>query len=307
MPPSVSPSIPPSCPRPPAAYASLWRHAGKSWPRDLQALSLMAVTGWSARLSLAEWLVSHDPRLASIQAGSILRLWRRLGERDLIRQHTQVIDPRAHVAVAVVELTALGRDLLYELGVQAAVSEWQRLRLWHQADAQPRHTAMVLLAAHYFRKRGYRTVVCPEADGLLAPDLLILHPAGGQTVYVEVEAPGRGGLVHMARQRRKWEMQASGQGFVAFCALNPRQRGQKLALARRASASGIATDLLTLHAQPEVTWASIWGDPLANAAGRGDESHWEGISWATRILPVNPDSGATSQPLAGVQARQGGG
>lgn len=302
---SVSPALP--CARPPAAFASLWRYAGKSWPRDLQALSLMAVTGWSARLSLAEWLVAHDSRVASIQAGSILRLWRRLGERGLIRQNTQVIDRRAHVAVAIVELTSQGRDLLYELGIQAAISEWQRLRLRHQADTQLRHTAMVLLAAHHFRQRGYRTVVCPDLDGLLAPDLLIAHPASGQTVYVEIEAPGRGGRVHEARHRRKWELQVSYQGFVAFCALNPRQRGQKLVLARAASAQGLATDLLTLHAQPGLTWASAWGDPPPNAAGIGDESHSEGISWVTRILPVAPAFHAPLQPLSAVQARQGGG
>lgn len=254
-------SISPTCPRPPAAYAPLWRYAGKSWPRDLQALTLMAVTGWSARLSLAEWLVARDPRVASIQAGSILRLWRRLGERGLIRQHTQLIDRRAHVAVAIVELTSQGRDLLYELGIQAAISEWQRLRLRHQGGAQPRHTAMVLLAAHHFRQRGYRTVVCPDLDGLLAPDLLVAHPVSGQTIYVEVEAPGRGGLVQEARLRRKWELQMGYQGFVAFCALNPRQREQKLTTARQTAAHGLATDLQTLHTQPDLTWASVWGEP----------------------------------------------
>ena len=32
---------------PPAEYAASWRHAGKSFARDLRALTLLATTSWS--------------------------------------------------------------------------------------------------------------------------------------------------------------------------------------------------------------------------------------------------------------------
>ena len=261
---------------PPQAYAGFWRYAGKSWPRDLRALALMAATGWSSRLALSEWLVARDAKVTSTKAGTMQRLWTRLEERGLIQQETQVIDARRRVSVSLVELTPFGRELLYEVGIpHPVVPEWQRLRLRHEGDEQPVHTAMVILAAHFLRQRGFRTLVCPQAVAPYFPDLVLLHVPSNRCIYLEVEAPSKGGRVQGARLQRKWLLQVEQQGYAALCALNPTQRGQKMKSAKQVAAHGLATDLQTLHNQPETVWAAVWSDPLDStfAAGQNATQH----------------------------------
>ena len=163
---------------PPAEYAKHWRHAGQSFPRDLKALTLLATSGWSSRLSLNHWLVQHDPKLSSTKTGAIGRLWTRMAARGLVEQRTIPVSYRPRIQAALVWLSDDGYRFLREMGLPAPlICEWDRLRLVHNGPEQPVHTAMVVLAAHYLRQRGYLTLVCPTGlDSPYRPDLAICEP-----------------------------------------------------------------------------------------------------------------------------------
>lgn len=271
-PPPASVASPKRLPIPPA-YAPLWRHAGKSWRRDAGMLALMAETGWSCRLALSTELVRTEADLSSVRAGSIQRLWTRLQSRCLIRQRTVLLEYRRHALVSLVELTPYGRELLYQLGLPLPkVAEWQLLRQHHGADRQLKHTAMVVLAAHYFRQRGFATVCCPALPGRYAPDLALHDVATGTSLYVEVEAPCRGGRFHETRLQRKWERQTAQQGLVVLCALNPGQRERLTTTAAAVAPQGLATDLQTLQEAPELVWPAVWGVFSETPAPHNDAS-----------------------------------
>jgi len=124
----------------------------------------------------------------------IKRLWGRLQQRGLVEQRTVVIDRRQNTSVALVWLTERGRHFLHEQGLPfLALSEWDRLRLLHNSEQQPVHTAMVILAAYLFRHRNFFTEVCPPTVAPFAPDLLLTNASGGERIYVEVEAPSKAG------------------------------------------------------------------------------------------------------------------
>ncbi|MCO6451204.1 MAG: hypothetical protein J5I90_10505 [Caldilineales bacterium] len=254
--------------RPAPSFAHLWRRAGKSWPRDLAALSLLGTSGWSSRLALNSWLVAHHPRFAGIDTSVLKRLWPRLAARGLVATQTVVIDRRHHLSAALVWLSDLGYGFLREQGLPCiTLSEWDRLRIAHDGESQPVHTAMVILAAHYFRQRGYMTEVCPPVAGAFAPDLLLVHAASGARLYVEVEAPAQGGKAQQAQLRAKWELMAAAQGFVALCAATPRQCQQRRQSARQVTERVLAADLLTLAQRPDIIWSL--GDGRRPGAGGG--------------------------------------
>ena len=254
--------LPPLRQRPIAAYAALWRHAGKALPRDLQALALLGLSGWSSRLALDQWLAAHDPQGGDARMPLSKRLWRRLQQRGLVQQRSVLLGRKQRLSAALVDLTDAGRQFLLAQGLACLVlSEWQRLRLAHQGDEQPRHTAMVILAAHLFRQHGLLTLVCPPRPGPFAPDLLLFDAAARNFLYVEIEAPDHGGQAKRQRRRRKWQAMVATQGFVALCALTPHQRGQRMRSARQIAAHGLATDLVTLSRQAAVLWPRTWGTP----------------------------------------------
>jgi len=251
--------------KPTGDFAYYWRHRGKSWPRDIKTLTLMATSGWSSRLALSQWLVDHDPKINSITSGSIKRLWKRLADGynhiyTLVDQRNVIIDRAHNFQVSMVWFTEMGREFLAEMGIPWTVSEWDRLRLLHNGPRQPTHTAMVILAAHLFRQRGYYTVVCPDDTyGRLRPDLMLINPATGRHRYVEVEAPRHTGKAKRAQLRRKWELVLELQDSVIICALNPKQRAQRVNSAKRVAQHGLATDLRTLSHEPHTIWTYAWG------------------------------------------------
>jgi len=258
--------------RPPAEYALHWRYAGKSFPGDLRALTLLATTGWSSRLSLNHWLVEDDPKLSSTRSGSIYRLWARMEERGLVEQQTVQVSYRPKIQVALVWLSDVGYRFLREMGVPArVVCEWDRLRLVHNGPQQPVHTAMVVLTAHYMRQRGYRTLICPTGlDSAYRPDLALFEPQTGLHCYVEVEAPHSGGRAHAKRLMHKWRQLVAHQDFAVICALNPEQRQRKIESAQQVFEHGLATDLITLHNEHGTTWPTVWGHPRwATGPGSG--------------------------------------
>ncbi len=250
----------------PSHYAAQhWSHAGLAWGRDLRALSLMAVTGWSSRLSLTEWLIAHDRSLGSADSGSIKRLWQRLTERivnyaePLVNEYRETIDAGHHFQVVSVSLSWTGLEFMHEMGIATTISEYERLVARHNAEAQPVHTAMVILTAHYLRRHGFWTQVCPRRAWPLAPDILAIDPVSERTLYVEVEAPQSTGTSKELRLRRKWEMQVELQGFACLVALTPRQRSQRVRSAADVSPDGMATDLRSLSHEPETLWTTTWG------------------------------------------------
>lgn len=249
--------------RPSPGYASLWRRAGKSWHRDLKALGLLGTTGWSSRLALNKWLVAADPALQSEQDSVIKRLWVRMAQRELVEQRTIVIDRHNNTSVALVWLSERGRHFLHEQGLPfITLSEWDRLRLLHNGERQPVHSAMIILAAYLFRRRGHFTEVCPPTDAPFAPDLLLTDARSRKRVYVEVEAPARGGRGQRERLRTKWRNMMAAQGFVAVCALNPRQLTYKLRSAQQVADRGLGIDLNTLSwdEMDRLLWTESWGD-----------------------------------------------
>ncbi|MCO6449307.1 MAG: hypothetical protein J5I90_00840 [Caldilineales bacterium] len=123
-------------------------------------------------------------------------------------------------------------------------------------------------AAHYFRQRGYMTEVCPAVVGAFAPDLRLVHVTSGESLYVEVEAPARGGKALQERLQVKWELMAAAQGFVALCAANPRQCQQRLQSARQVTARVLAADLLTLAQKPDMLWSPDGNMHLAQGVAK---------------------------------------
>lgn len=250
--------------RPAPAYAALWRKAGKSWPRDLKALSLLGTSGWSSRLALNTWLVANDPAIQSEEDSVLKRLWGRMVQRQLVEQRTVVIDRHHNTSVALVWLSERGRLFLHEQGLPILVlSEWDRLRLLHSGERQPVHTAMVIHAAHLFRRRGFFTEVCPPLDAPFTPDLRLLNASTEQDIYVEVEAPSRGGRAQHERLRSKWRNMAEAQGYVVVCALNPQQLKSKMRSAQKIAAHGLGADLQTLARDDlhDRLWTHVWGAP----------------------------------------------
>ncbi len=246
--------------RPVPGYAFLWEKAGKAWSRDLKAITLLGVTGWSSRLALNKWLIAHDARLQSEKDGPIKRLWKRMEQRGLVEQRTVTIDRHHNFSVAMVWLTENGRRFLWEQGAPHIIlSEWDRLRLAHDGEQQPVHTAMVILAAYLFRRHGFFSEVCPVAEGHFAPDLLLFDTKTGEPIYVEIEAPSRGGRAQSERLRTKWELMTDAQGYVVLCALNPKQRGRRILSARGVAQHGLATDLYTMSQHEHMLWARLWG------------------------------------------------
>jgi len=223
-------------------------------------MTLLGVTGWSSRLALNKWLIAHDARLQSEQDGPIKRLWNRMEQRGLVEQRTVTIDRHHNFSVAMVWLSENGRSFLWEQGApHLKLSEWDRLRLAHDGEQQPVHTAMVILAAYLFRKHGFFTEICPVVEGHYAPDLVLVDARTGESIYVEVEAPSRGGRAQSERLSAKWKLMVGAQGYVALCALNPKQRGRRILSARGVAQHGLATDLYTMSRHEHVLWARLWG------------------------------------------------
>ena len=248
--------------RPAPAFAHLWRHAGRSWPRDRTALVLVGLTGWSSRLALNAWLVEQGDGPTTPEGSTLRRLWDRMEARDLVIQRTVVIDPAHRHSIALLWPSELGRTFLIEQGLPyLRLSEWDRLRLLHNGVDQPVHSAMVIAAAHQFRRRGLHTEVCPSPEADFAPDLL-LQDAAGRRLYVEVEAPAHGGQAQRQRLLRKWERLQRVQGQIAVCALNPLYARRHIALAREVARHGLATDLYSLSqdAEAAILWTDAWGE-----------------------------------------------
>ncbi len=219
----------------PARFA---KHMPSNWERPALLLLIMARTGWSLKRA-----VLHELSLISgmsPSSGAASRMISRLEEAGLIRRQTvATTDSKA----VLVHLTDLALELVQHLGVAPVETEWDRLMRVHGGSAQEKHAALVVLAAHYARRHGYRTLVCPPApaDGVL-PDLLLTGP-DGKILYTEVEAESG----DEERRLKKWRNLAGVQGKVAIIATNPDSRNRLVREAKQVARRGVATDLDTLR------------------------------------------------------------
>jgi len=219
----------------PARFA---KHMPSNWERPALLLLIMAGTGWSLKRAIL-----HELSLLSgmsANSGAAGRMVSRLEEGGLIRRQTV---PTTDSKAVLVHLTELGQELVQHLGVDPVETEWDRLMRAHGGNAQEKHAALVILAAHYARRHGYRTLVCPPspADGVL-PDLLLAGP-DGKIIYTEVEAESG----DEERRLKKWRNLADVQGKVAVVAPNPSARERLVREARQVARRGVATDLDTLR------------------------------------------------------------
>lgn len=228
--------------RPPAAYASLFA----DWRREGAALGILAQTGWSMRLAIAEELGKRFG--ISARAGSLKRMFVRLKKNGLIDEHQESI---AGTKVACVCLTEKAKNIMRECGMEVVESEWERLMRLH--EGQKKHAAMVCVFTYHARRYGYTTEVCPDAFESFRPDVRLENGTGSILVEVEDESG------EAERRMKKWRNQLEKQGFAAICATTPEIRQRLVAEAKAAGARhGKATDIKTLIADSKDLWCEEW-------------------------------------------------
>ncbi len=260
---TMSPQPPPSSPddspapkdepllrQPPARYASMFSQEPVARRRELTFLTLMAVKGYSAEVSLRWELVQREEALTNPDSGSIKRLIARLQKRDLI-QRLSVSMGRHRLNIVL--LTELGSEVIAAMRLTPVESEWARLMRLHGGQAQQKHAAQVCLFTHLAWQRGWRTQVCPEVDPPADPDVLIEKE--GERIYVEVE----GGSGTPERRMKKWRNQRDLQGFAAICAPSEAVRRTLVREAQSNTKKGMATDFAWLREHPRAgLWAETW-------------------------------------------------
>jgi hypothetical protein len=248
---------------PPKQYAALFSGADqpKSRYRELITLTLLAGAGYSSEASLRWEIVQYCQRHASPQerkkgkivkdpdSGSIKRIFFRLEGKNLL---TRLAIDNGKNRIIINTLTDLGRTVVQEMGVPIVESEWERLMRLHGGERQQKHAAQVCLFAHYARKRGWTTQICPEVKPPADPDILIEKE--GERIYVEVEA----GSGSPKRRMKKWRNQRNLQGFVAICAPTESTRNMLVREARANSKKGVATDFMWLRAHKTEPELGIW-------------------------------------------------
>ena len=248
---------------PPARYAALF--SGEDRPkaryRELIALAILAVAGYSSEASLRREVVRYcrhhaSPKdlkegrvVKSPDAGSIKRLFKKLAENRLIERLVISIGQNR---IVIIVLTELGRNVVREMNFDIVESEWERLMRLHGGERQQKHAAQVCLFTHYARKRGWTTQVCPEVQPPADPDVLI--EKDGERIYVEVEA----GSGTPERRMKKWRNQRNLQGFAAICAPNESIRKMLVREARSNTKQGMATDFMWLREDDHGLWAETW-------------------------------------------------
>jgi len=216
---------------------------------EYRLLAGLAMSGWSFRYGLIEAVAALHGQVP--HSGTFVRANAHLVKAGL----WQVTTVRLTVAVSLVQLTALGKELMAEIVVTPVLSEWEQMQQRHRGgQGQRHHSAAVCLFAYHARLRGYRVLLCPYAPGGAEPDLLIERD--DESLYVEVQ--GRGGEVW--QRADKWWSAYHVQGEAAICTLTP---AQAVRYAREAQRVGVrrgrVTDLHTRYrSAPSSLWTHEW-------------------------------------------------
>ena len=251
----------------------------QAWPREALALAVLGLTGWSARLAVADQM-SATLRTVKSGAGSLRRNFGVLAKRGywivhkarLPGVHTPVLDidegeseeapvegPVEDTILLLVRLGGLGRDLLQACGIQPVLSEWELLAAAYGSQVGARVAGPVCAFTYHARLRGYATALAAAEDGFQSgagrgqacPTVLVRQ--GAETLQVAVAGNAANAEPWLAR---------AGQDRVAFVTLTPDLRDRLVAQAQAAGAAhGLATDLQTLFNTQEARgplWAVEW-------------------------------------------------
>lgn len=261
---------------PPVAPA---RFAGQlqAWPREALALAILAATGWSMRLAVADQM---SAALGSVKAsaGSLRRTFSLLAKRGywlerkvvLTGVHTPLPNPAAmeddatedardpgeNTVLVLVRLGDLGRDLLGACGIQPLPSEWDLLEAASGSQAAAQYLGLVCAFTYQARLRGYATALAPRASNPARdkPCPAVLLRQGDETLQVAICRGVESGEL--------WPDHGAPQEQVALVALTPEQRDELVAQVRSAGAAhGRATDLQTLfnaQAARGALWVVEW-------------------------------------------------
>jgi hypothetical protein len=191
--------------RPPDASAHLFAN----WPREGLVLAVLAVTGWSLRLAVAEAVASRFNFGA--QGSSQRRIFDRLDASGLCRSEKQHFRIVGDVKTCIlIRLTARGAAVMRAVGIEPMHSEWERL----ESRLPVELVAGAVTLAYHVRRLGYIAEVGHDA---VQPVRLTcgVEPLWVAAVHVGLLPEERSAL---------WRDQVARQGQIAFWAPTPQER-----------------------------------------------------------------------------------
>ncbi|MBI9047614.1 MAG: hypothetical protein JEZ06_24225 [Anaerolineaceae bacterium] len=211
------------------------------WPVVKKALEVMG-KGISTQLELRREL--------DISTGRFSNLVKTLTREDLIVR--EIIPLLGRWNLALIRLSEKGKDITptfcYEdLDDVNLYSEWEHMLKAHQADDQPKHTALTLYFAYFARMCGWTVNVVPNSPARdFYPDIQIVHD---QTkYYFEIETGDRGFPSDPTdKWYKKWDKQLKHQKRIAMCTLTPGRLNRYRRMCETKYWSGFLTDLTTLR------------------------------------------------------------
>jgi len=208
-----------------------WAYRRQRWQRMVTVALLIAREGVSTVSDLVR-LTSLDKKSLHVVLDSMLNLVDPLIESRILR-----VMGRGRIRV--VSLSEYGKGLCRALGVEPVESDWEKIARLHNGDKQPKHAALVLVAAYQARLRGWQAEVMPFdlQTPWLQPDLKLIDP-DGKFYYCEVESKNR-------IRPRKWARMRQ----VNLIVPTPRTRRGLVERLKRMGIPGRATDLHTLIQQ----------------------------------------------------------
>ncbi len=236
--------------RPPGRF----RIAERNWKRKALITAMLAATGWSMRMGIAESVARSEG--ISARSGSLRRVFDLMEKEGLI--WVQVAQLADH-AIAVIGLTDRGKELARFMGVEPVESEWETLQREHGGYRQEGHALAVVTFAYHARRFGFQTEVCPpnpapEVRGF-SPDIAL--SAEGKTWYVEVE----NGSGEEGRRFRKWKNMEKAVGYVAIASAGSRILQRMVREAKGAGVKcGAGADISALAGnKTDPFWSVLWG------------------------------------------------
>lgn len=191
--------------QPPDASAHLFAN----WPREGLVLAVIAVTGWSLRLAVAEAVASRFNYGAQ---GSIKRrIFDRLDASGLCHSAKQRFWLAEDAKTCIlIRLTARGAAVMREVGIEPVRSEWERLEPRLPVEL----VAGAVTLAYHARRLGYIAEVGQDA----VQPVRVTH--GAEPLWVAAVHTG----VLPDQRSALWCDQVGRQGQIAFWAPNPQER-----------------------------------------------------------------------------------
>jgi hypothetical protein len=223
-----------------------WAYRRQRWQRMVAIALLIARQGVSIVPEIARLTSIHKKSL-HVVLDSMLNLVDPLIESRLLH-----VMGRGRIRV--VSLSEYGKGLCRALGVEPIESDWEKIARLHNGDKQPKHAALILVAAYQARLRGWQAEVMPfdlQKTPWFQPDLKLIDPEG-QFYYCEVETRNRS-------RPRKWARMRQ----INLIVPTPRTRRGLVERLKKMGIPGRATDLRTLIQQAKAGdlsqfWLEKW-------------------------------------------------